>query len=193
MLKNIRFCWRLCIVKEKKKQAKTTSKKQYPATIFSLTLSAHWDRREWLQAGNWKSLACPIIFVYFPNDVISGHIYVHMQLFIVQIIFCIVCSPRYYLESPKIIYCTENIAILPRSPRKMMSKIWHDFFTTDWKHQKVTALYSRLETCHYKEGESQLITFMKGNWGTCMNSIHASIPEWMFLVGKQKCVFQRAG
>ena len=42
-----------------------------------------------------------------------------------------------------------------------------------------------------KVEEGQLATFMQGNWGTCMNSIHASIPESIFLGGgggQQKCV-----
>ena len=35
-----------------------------------------------------------------------------------------------------------------------------------------------------KGDEDQLTTFIKGNWGTCMNSIHASIPEWIFQRGR---------
>ena len=34
-----------------------------------------------------------------------------------------------------------------------------------------------------KGEEGPLTNFMKGNWGTCMNSIHASVPEWIFLEG----------
>ena len=41
-----------------------------------------------------------------------------------------------------------------------------------------------------KGEEDQLTTFMHGNWGTCMNSIHDFFRGWG---GKQKCVFQKGG